>query len=385
MAHLQQVFHLASCTPSIFVTNCKLTLKNALSATFPLAAQLLCVWHLHKCLIKNCQPSFNGSDKDWSTFKTAWNCVMYVPSEEAFDENWAELCCLWTLTEHATCIAYLVTTWYPLRSQWACAWTNAILHFLHMALSQIEGTHSAIKRYILQALTSLECIFSRIASAAKTQQEEIKRLLAQAGTHIDKTLNYTLTCQLLLCVTFPSLDLLSSQLDIISTAATAEKLLPPCTNKFEQTTGIPCSHTISRIIAKGQQLTITNFHKHWHLPCQYVDKCWLHTLSLSNPPLKTKASESNALTAPTGRIYSGHEVIKKEAKEAATAKKQKAPHKPCTCSGCNEVTLHDICKCPLQAMKTLTANQKKKAKVRSYFYCLFFLFSDETFQLLIPA
>lgn len=49
--------------PEVFVTDYELALRNAITKVFPGAIQLICTWHIMKCLPTNCKHKFKKNEE----------------------------------------------------------------------------------------------------------------------------------------------------------------------------------------------------------------------------------------------------------------------------------------------------------------------------------
>jgi hypothetical protein len=70
----------------------ELALMNALEINFPDSANLLCVWHVGKNILKNCKPQFsketeNEENDEWQLFLAKWNDVIQSITEDEFNEK----------------------------------------------------------------------------------------------------------------------------------------------------------------------------------------------------------------------------------------------------------------------------------------------------------
>ncbi|CAG8691830.1 12082_t:CDS:1 [Funneliformis caledonium] len=58
LTHIARLFDGIS-RPGVIVTDRELALMNALEIIFPDLANLLCLWHINKNILKNCKPQFS--------------------------------------------------------------------------------------------------------------------------------------------------------------------------------------------------------------------------------------------------------------------------------------------------------------------------------------
>ena len=63
LGHLREVYEQSNIRlPSIIITDCYTVCMNAISTNFPLLALLLCLWHVNKAVLRNCQPLITVQD-----------------------------------------------------------------------------------------------------------------------------------------------------------------------------------------------------------------------------------------------------------------------------------------------------------------------------------
>src|SRR5581483_12389230 len=90
LTHVAQLYNGVS-KPGVIVTDRELALMNALEIIFPDSANLLCVWHISKNVLKNCKLQFQNNDK-WQLFLTKWNDIVQSITENEFNEKWQTFC-----------------------------------------------------------------------------------------------------------------------------------------------------------------------------------------------------------------------------------------------------------------------------------------------------
>ncbi len=68
------------------ITNCEISLINAISSIFSTIQHALCLWHVDKNVLKNCKRFFDDNES-WKTFFDQWHKIMYVSIEMKFEKN----------------------------------------------------------------------------------------------------------------------------------------------------------------------------------------------------------------------------------------------------------------------------------------------------------
>ncbi len=102
--------------PRIIAIDRDLALMEAIDHRFPAFAttynegtrQVLCLWHLHRNVAKNCKASF-ATDEEWKAFLIAWHIVIYAFTYDAFTAAWTELVTIY-YEGHREDINYLCIT-----------------------------------------------------------------------------------------------------------------------------------------------------------------------------------------------------------------------------------------------------------------------------------
>ncbi|CAG8768119.1 15070_t:CDS:2, partial [Funneliformis caledonium] len=79
LTHVARLFDGIS-RPSVIVTDRELALMNAFEIIFSDSANLLCLWHINKNILKNCKPQFlkkteNEESDEWQLFLAKWNDI----------------------------------------------------------------------------------------------------------------------------------------------------------------------------------------------------------------------------------------------------------------------------------------------------------------------
>ncbi|CAG8678443.1 967_t:CDS:2, partial [Scutellospora calospora] len=125
----------------VVVTDRDLALMNALSIVFPSSANLLCVWHISKNVLKNCKPLFpkgmnNEESTEWQDFLSRWNDIVESETEEEFNTKWRDFRS--TYANKSTAITYLEKTWIPWKERFVKAWSNTLFHLGTTVTSRIE-------------------------------------------------------------------------------------------------------------------------------------------------------------------------------------------------------------------------------------------------------
>ena len=145
--------------PEVIVTDRELALMNALRDQLPSTKNLICVWHIHKNVAKNCKKGFE--ERDWERFILHWQAVVGAKSRERFISEWDGMKQKYE-SLHSIAIAYLEKTWLKDHSERFLYYhTGYMRTFGNTSTSRCEGSHAVLKSYI-QVFPSLFRFLPRI-------------------------------------------------------------------------------------------------------------------------------------------------------------------------------------------------------------------------------
>jgi len=103
--------------PRVIATDRDLALIEAIDSRFPThpttysegTRHVLCLWHLHRNVAKNCKASF-VTDKEWEAFLAAWHAVIYASTHADFKAAWIQLVTDY-YESYREDVDYTATTW----------------------------------------------------------------------------------------------------------------------------------------------------------------------------------------------------------------------------------------------------------------------------------
>ena len=271
LTHVAHLFDGIS-KPGVIVTDRELALMNALEIIFPDSANLLCVWHINKNILKNCKPQFpketeNEENDEWQLFLAKWNDVVQSITEDEFNEKWQAFCFTYANKSHV--ITYLENIWIPWKEKFVKAWTNEFLHLGITVTSCVKGAHSTLKTYLQVSTGDLYRVHMAISLMVTNKKKEINSMIASDRIHLPIFAhNNPLYANIKGKVSTFALKKINEQYQK-ATHATTQKPLLPCTGSFSKTMGLPCAHYIQHL-DNNQGLILDNIHKHWS-----IQKCLL--------------------------------------------------------------------------------------------------------------
>ena len=149
--------------PKVFITDREQALRNALQLHFPNLVLNVCIWHVDKNIVANCQRAFAPDGEEWKSFMEEWHRLAYCPDESAYDENWARLMKL--LKERSQVVEYLQKNILPHQQLFMTAWAGKSAHLGNISSSRAESGHSFIKKYILTNRMNMAKVFLTLSGA----------------------------------------------------------------------------------------------------------------------------------------------------------------------------------------------------------------------------
>ena len=248
--------------PAVVLTDCERGLINALRSVFPGSSHLLCVWHIDKNVLVNCRKHFD-TEESWQAFYKAWHLIMYAKTEAEYEDQWIDLQQIYGVT-HEQATSYLkLDLLLNYKKKFVRCWTDRKLHFGNHATSRGEGSNATLKRELGSSVGDLKSVVDNLELMLMNQCHDYIGAIQMAQTRLPFRLPAPILRDLIAYVTPYALHRIIEQYDLITIT---EGPLPPCTNVFTGTMGLPCAHRIQeRIsdIAGGGVLRIENIHPHW--------------------------------------------------------------------------------------------------------------------------
>lgn len=341
--------------PSIILTDCDIACMNAIKICFPASRHLLCLWHAHKAVLKNCQPSFaatiegpNAQQESllaWKEFFSHWLQIISSITEEEYNKNLNAFEDRY-IDGHIAQVQYIKTQWLDqYKEKLVKAWVDECSHFGNAVTSRVEGIHALLKGYLKTSILDLfeawrgikQALLNQLAGLRENQARQQIRLPIELTSPIFEAIRGR--------VSHEALRMVEKQRKRLS-----EDDLPSCTSLFQKSQGLPCAHTIKRLLNRGEVLQLEHFHHHWLLYQQKDQQLLLEPRTQFDRPIQQSTqSESSTRREPRGF----------ESVEAAMQKKAKAAP---TCSRCHQ-TSHSMSSkaCPARYDDLLASVQARSA------------------------
>jgi hypothetical protein len=307
---------ISAAKPNVIVTDKEVALRNALAIEFPEAQQQLCVYHVNANVRGRITSKWKGpanleaaegdnSDDDDDDFEptdadfaaaaraeedagnkvqlpppetrlafltpetmfTAWQRVIYAPTEAAFDEAWNAMIDTYGSTQGHT-LRYVSRYWFPWRHEWACCLISQYRNF-GQRVNMAESAHKQFKTYLLNGTATLLRLHESIVQMLRDKERAYREATAQQDISIiNKYRNADWLGDLPLLITRRALLLLWEQ---GKKARAADPRLPeptplePCSGTWYQQHGLPCKHDILAAIEDRLELQKQQVHPRWWL------------------------------------------------------------------------------------------------------------------------
>lgn len=190
--------------------------------------------------------------------------MVYTAKEEDFMEAWRRL---QTEFKRPSLIAYLERHLLPFKEEWACCYINNNLNFGQRTTSPTEASHRNLKSYLVSGTSTLfrlaEVIETMLMNAQTAFEKEVDRQETRLrAVYLGQTwLGHTNRE-----ISYRGIDLLAKQKHLIMRYLSSRTVvLSPCTGRFRQQYGMPCSHDLFRILDTNKAVKKSDFHRFWWL------------------------------------------------------------------------------------------------------------------------
>lgn len=155
----------------------------AIREVFPHTTNLLCLWHINKCVQAEWKPVFQDAkrpDEEWQSFYDKWRGVVYAKTQDAYNFVWRLLSDTYKNTFPKK-VDYLYDTWLaPYRQKFVKCYTDTIRHYGNGVTSQVEGGHTVLKSKLGISTVNLLIVVTNIDSLLRNQHQEYIIALGKA-------------------------------------------------------------------------------------------------------------------------------------------------------------------------------------------------------------
>ncbi len=240
--------------PKVFVTDKEDALRNALQTEFPLAVNLLCIWHINKIILKNVLNQFKCRDS-FDCFMRDWNAVLNCLTEDSFNDSLGELREKYLSNEGA--LEYLNNNVFPLKQYIAKPWTSQVQHLGNTATSHAEGQHRMVKDYFDSSVGDILTVVNNLHLSCSNQYHEFKTKIAA------EKIQYYIQFDAFYDNVRGKIS--SFALDLINTQLSLPQPLKTCSGNFTCVYGIPCTHILQQKLLSHILLEREDFIQQWWL------------------------------------------------------------------------------------------------------------------------
>jgi hypothetical protein len=277
---LRSIFEANDVAPRVFVTDREQALMNALETEFPLAHNMLCIWHINQNIAAKFKASF--SREQWTTWMKRWNELIRMATASEFDDA---LQGLLQNSIYATPVAmrqYLEATWLPLRCRFVRPWTKQYRHLDHTVTSRVEAAHARIKKYVEVSTGDLYFASKQILDGHKEEIERVTCTIARQRQRDNPLLAGEIYRQVRQKISWHALKKVSDQsrqaraaiADPVRNSIGACTSEPPAPREVQGLTsadehwtvlGLPCRHVMAGLVRDSLPLRISHFADLWQL------------------------------------------------------------------------------------------------------------------------
>ncbi len=247
------------------VTNCEISLINAISSIFSTIQHALCLWHVDKNVLKNCKRFFDDNES-WKMFFDQWHKIMYVSIEMKFEKNWRILKSKYDIENHWSIVNYLkeelINRW---KTRIVKCFTNKMLSFDNITTSRDEDDHFKLKRVLKSFVENLKKMITIIEMLLKNERSKYFFAHEEAKTRCSTSCSIYALKNLQIFINSHALKLIRKQFDKSLKTNNTEISLSSCTHTYQQSLRLSCAHVIEQKAQKEEMLNLENVHSHWRI------------------------------------------------------------------------------------------------------------------------
>lgn len=255
-------------------TDQEVALINALEVVFPETPTLLCLWHImknvsayakkhgmpdvvmttdagHSKRIQSLHPGKTESTK-FTAFMSSFGRCISVPTEVEFNISLEKMRMLSPVVTQYIESQYL-GIW---KHKVAACFTRDVVTFGITTTSRGEGSHSAMKSWLSLSKSDIHEFWSKMNLLWKQQHDQYCYIMARAGSTVSSGRQTPFWAAVNRRIHVYPLQEALKQWE----KRTEDSI---CSGQYTKKTGIPCRHSIARLIGAGHILRCAHFHQHW--------------------------------------------------------------------------------------------------------------------------
>jgi hypothetical protein len=341
-------------TPAVVITDKEAALRNALAATFPLAQQQLCIYHINanvrsKIISRWKDPdeddedssipstenpilntpfddniqtrqqaqdeaesgifhpsqlhrSFEPDEYNREGMFCAWKRVIFAADEDAFEKAWLNMKTTYS-KDQIHILKYISDEYMPWRQQWAKCYIDRYRNYGQRVNSPCETAHKDVKSYLINGQSDLLHLHIALEQMIEKKERDYKQQAAEMQMRQRrKYLTQTWLGDITMYVTFPAIELIAQQHRLAAAAIEAPRReaipLRPCRKQFRHQYGLPCSHEILQRLHQKVPLSKYDVHTRWWLDKPLVFHIVFWPRNLANFISRISLSHSSKSAIP---------------------------------------------------------------------------------------
>jgi hypothetical protein len=259
-------------TPCVIVRDGDDSVKLALTAVFPAAQQLLCLFHVNWNVHEQAKKTWQTDDSltkeqkkaviaERAAVQATWNYIVRSHTHSEFTKRFEAMCSKYA--DQPAFVYYLRTKQEPQKELVVQAWTSLVRHFGNNANSALEGGHKVAKGFLQDSQGDLLTVFKALRLHINSGIQRVNKELADSQnglSHCINPRNVSVLDERLIHQVMPiAFQKVRDQYD----RAKSKEYQPVCSGAFEQVYSLPCCHTIHGLIHVHRKVTVELFHKRW--------------------------------------------------------------------------------------------------------------------------
>lgn len=249
----------------VMVTDRELALMNAKDVVFPNANLVLCNWHIHKNIGKNCKHHFSTAD-GWTAFMSDFAKLECTVSEDDFERTWSEFRA--THAEKEDTLAYLTNNWMPYKMMFVRAWVDRLPHLGNRATSRAEGTHATLKRTLRVSTGNLHEVLAKTKLVILKERRELDVRVEEDKIQVQLAARKDIFSLLHGKVSRFALGQLAKQLQLREN----NEMPRQCRGIFTATMKLPCAHKLATYVETHTRVPLDDIDPQWHLTLEPVSE-----------------------------------------------------------------------------------------------------------------
>ena len=278
--HLKRLYTEAELPfPRVIITDADLALKNAIMEALPNARHFLCLWHVNKAIqawakklykghqlppdtLEEQQQQADEVDEKWGAVLQEWQKVTSSKTEAEYRVTWNSFRVKFELEDGL--VQYIWRQWlFGKREQFVRCYTDRYLHFGNVTTSRLEGMHSVLKRRLHSSQGDLAEIVKKFKYLQRDRIFTISYNARMSQIMTALELHHPVWALVRGRISHYALSRVRQIM--IKLDLTSNTILKDCTGTLGRAWGLPCPHTVKRLLGTIEPLEVEDFDIHWRL------------------------------------------------------------------------------------------------------------------------